>query len=93
MNRSNTQQQESVTYMKMRELMVLTSMVQGLKILKVTGSPTKERSCDYETAVSSDASPLSSLLSPQRKAKNRGHRRHGEKQKNPRHQKPSRSSL
>jgi len=42
MNRLNKQHPVAVTYMQRRELMVLSSMVQGLKILKATGLPTKE---------------------------------------------------
>ena len=42
MKRLNKRQPVAVTYMQRRELMVLTSMVQGLKILKTTGLPTKE---------------------------------------------------
>jgi hypothetical protein len=42
MNRLNKRHPVAVTYMQRRELMVLSSMVQGLKILKATGLPTKE---------------------------------------------------
>jgi len=42
MNRLNKRQTAAVPHMKRRELMVLSSMVQGLKILKATGLPTKE---------------------------------------------------
>ena len=42
MKRLNKRQPVAVTYMQKRELMVLSSMVQGLKILKATGLPTKD---------------------------------------------------
>jgi len=72
MKRLNKRQPVAVTYVQRRELMVLSSMVQGLKILKATGLPTKEhhtkqkppsrityggRSCMHETASSSKTSP------------------------------------
>ena len=39
MKSKNIQRHESVTYLRRRKLMVLSSMVQGLKILKATGFP------------------------------------------------------
>ena len=71
--------------------MVLSSMVEGLKILQVKGLPTKARlmkqkrstrtpyqACNHETAISSQHSPSSSPpVSPQRKAKKRGYADHG----------------
>ncbi len=42
MKRLSKRQPVAVTYVQKRELMVLSSMVQGLKILRATGLPTKE---------------------------------------------------
>ena len=84
-------QRESVIHIKKRELMVLSSIVEGLKILQVKGLPTKAQlmkqkrstrtpyqACNHETAISSQHSPSSSPpVSPQRKAKKRGYADHG----------------